>query len=173
MISTCFSTGTYPDLWKVEYVTPVPKVFPPEKLKDLRKISGLLNFSKITDKVVAELLASDMSSKRDNSQFGNQKNVSIQHYLIKLLHRILEGVDRNSQREAFCVIMSMVDWAQAFDRQSHKLGVESFIENGVWPTLIPVLISFFENRKMKVKWKGFTSSSRTLIGVDPRAVHLA
>ena len=63
LISTCFSTGIYPDLWKVEYVTPVPKVFPPEKLKDLRKISGLLNFSKITDKVVAELLASDMSSE--------------------------------------------------------------------------------------------------------------
>ena len=117
---------------------------------------------------MAEFLASDMSSKRDNSQFGNQKNVSIQHYLIKLLHRILEGVDRNSQREAFCVIMSMVDWAQAFDRQSHKLGVESFIENGVRPALIPVLISFFENRKMKVKWKGFTSSSRNLNGGGPQ-----
>ena len=64
--------------------------------------------------------------------------------------------------------MSMVDWAQAFDRQSHKLGVESFIENGVRPALIPVLISFFENRKMKVKWKGFTSSSRNLNGGGPQ-----
>ena len=48
--------GLYPNLWKVEYVTPVPKIYPPEKLKDLRKISGLLNFSKIADKFIAELL---------------------------------------------------------------------------------------------------------------------
>ena len=44
LINSCMSTGTYPNLWKVETVTPVPKIFPPEQLKDLRKISGLINF---------------------------------------------------------------------------------------------------------------------------------
>ena len=79
LINSCMSTGIYPNLWKVETVTPVPKVFPPEQLKDLRKISGLLNFSKITDKAISELLAEDMEMKRDKSQYGNQKNLSTQH----------------------------------------------------------------------------------------------
>ena len=168
MVNSCLSGGIYPNLWKVENVTPVPKVFPPEKLKDLRKISGLLNFSKITDKVIADLLAEDMFEKRDKSQYGNQKNLSIQHYLIKMLHKILTSLDRNSQREAFCAILHMVDWSQAFDRQSHKLGVQSFIDNGVRPALIPVLVNFFQNRKMKVKWKGYTSSVRNLNGGGPQ-----
>ena len=162
------ATGIYPNLWKIENVTPVPKVFPPEKLKDLRKISGLLNFSKITDKAIAELLADDMSKKRDKSQYGNQKNLSTQHYLVKMLNKILNCVDKNSKREAVCVILHMVDWSQAFDRQSHKLGVKSFIENGARPALIPILVNFFQGRKMRVKWKGYFSSFRNLNGGGPQ-----
>ena len=168
IINSCLITGIYPNLWKSESVTPAPKVFPPEKLKDLRKISGLLNFSKITDKIIGELLIEDMGPSRDNAQYGNEKNVSAQHYLIKMLHRILTAVDTNSQSEAYAVIVQMIDWSQAFDRQSHKLGIESFIQNGVRPSLIPILISFFQNRKMKVKWNGQVSSERNLNGGGPQ-----
>ena len=52
IISFCLKEGIYPEIWKIESVTPVPKVFPPEKLEDLRKISGLLNCSKIADKII-------------------------------------------------------------------------------------------------------------------------
>ena len=63
-------------------------------------------------------------------------------------------VDRNSKTEAIAVIVQMIDWSQAFDRQSHKLGIESFIKNGVRPSLIPLLISYFQNRKIIVKFHG-------------------
>ena len=156
--------GVYPNLWKLESVTPAPKIFPPEKLKDLRKISGLLNFSKIADKIIGEFLIEDMSATRDPAQYGNERKISAQHYLIKLLHRIYTAVDTNSQSEAIAVILNMVDWSQAFDRQSHKLGVQAFIKSGVRPSIIPVLISFFENRKMRVKWNGAMSSVHSLNG---------
>ena len=65
----------------------MPKIYPPEKIADLRKISGLLNFSKIADKVIAELLTKDLSEKRDKAQYGNQKKISTQHYLIKMLKK--------------------------------------------------------------------------------------
>ena len=160
--------GVYPNLWKVESVTPAPKVFPPEKLKDLRKISGLLNFSKITDKIIGDFLMKDMAKTRDPAQYGNEKKISAQHYLIKMLNRVLTAVDRNSQNEAIAVILNMIDWSQAFDRQSHKLGVQSFINNGVRPGLIPIMISFFQNRQMKVKWNGKISSARRLNGGGPQ-----
>ena len=132
-------------------MTPVPKVHPPEQLTDLRKISGLLNFSKITDKVLAEYIAEDMVLKRDKSQYGNQKNISAQHYLINMLHKILKSLDGNSDKKSMAVILQMIDWSQAFDRLDHTLGIQSFIENGVRPSLIPILISFFQNREMKVR----------------------
>ena len=168
IINFCIKNGVYPDLWKVEIVTPVPKIHPPEKLEDLRKISGLPISSKVADKIIGELVIQDMEPTRDPSQYGNEKKVSAQHYLIKMLNRILTAVDRNSQKEAFAVIVTMVDWSQAFDRQSHKLGIQSFIDNGVRSSLIPILISFFQNRNMKVKWNKTMSSTHTLNGGGPQ-----
>ena len=108
-----------------------------------------------------------MAKTRDKSEYGNEKKVSANHYLVKMLNRILTAVDRNSQTEAFAVILNMIDWSQAFDRQSHQLGIKSFIKNGVRPALIPIMISFFQDRKMKVKWNGKTSSERMLNGGGP------
>ena len=152
----------------MEFVTPVPKVFPPEKIKDLRKISGLMNFSKITDKVIAEYISEDMKDSRDRAQYGNQKKLSVQHYLVKMLDKILTSLDENSVKKSVAVILGMIDWSQAFDRQSHKLGIQSFIDNGVRPSLIPILINFFQDREMKVKWKGLLSKSRALPGGGPQ-----
>ena len=156
--------GIYPTIWKQEIVTPVPKVFPPENLKDPRKISGLLNCSKIAEKAIGELMVKDMKPTRDLSQFGNEKKLSIQHYLIQMLHTILKALD---QKET-AVILQLIDWSQAFDRQNHNLGIKSFIENGVRPQLIPVLVSYFQHRNMTVKWKGQVSSPHELNGGGPQ-----
>ena len=85
-----------------------------------------------------------------------------------MIHKILLSVDTNSQEEAYAVIVQMIDWSQAFDRQCHKLGVQSFIDNGVRPSLIPILINFFQNRRMTVKWNGQRSSTRPLNGGGPQ-----
>ena len=109
-----------------------------------------------------------MVQKRDKSQYGNQKNLSVQHYLINMLHKILKTLDEKSDKKSMAVILQMIDWSQAFDRLDHTLGIQSFIENGVRPSLIPILISFFQNREMKVKCKGLLSSPRALPGGGPQ-----
>ena len=168
IINASLQQGIYPNIWKKEVVSPVPKVFPPEKLQHLRKIAGLFNFSKIMDKILSELLVKDMSLSRDKSQYGNEVGLSVQHYLIKMLHQILLALDTNSQSESFAVIMNMIDWSQAFDRLDHKMGVQSFIDNGVRPSLIPTLLNFFQDRSMVVKWKSKFSSPRPLPGGGPQ-----
>ena len=160
--------GEYPEIYKIEIVTPAPKVYPPQTTKDLRKISGTPNFSKIFEKFLADVMIEDMADSRDPSQYGNCKGVGTQHYLIKMLNRILTILDRNNQQEAYAVIVQLVDWAQAFDRQCPKLGIQSFIKNGVRKSVIPVLVSYFKNRKMRVKWKSHLSSSRDLPGGGPQ-----
>ena len=168
IINGCLKEGLYPNIWKMEIISPVPKVHPPVKLDHLRKISGLMNFSKVTDKILTEHLVADMDPTSDKSQYGNVEGVSVQHYLIKMLHQILLNLGKNNVSESFAVIMGMIDWSQAFDRQSHKLGIQSFIDNGVRPSLIPILLSFFQNRSMKVKWNKKLSSSRGLPGGGPQ-----
>ena len=168
IINSSLQQGKYPNIWKNEIVTPAAKVFPPEKLKDLRKISGLLNFSKIMDNILSEFLIKDMADSRDKSQYGNEKGLSVQHYLVKMLHKILVTLDINSLSKSFAVILNMIDWSQAFDRLSHRLGVQSFIDNGVRASLIPTLLNFFQDRSMIVKWKGKFSSPRPMPGGGPQ-----
>ena len=74
------SRGVYPNCWKLEMVTPAAKKYPPSTIEDLRKISGLINFSKLAEKMLEDFLISDMSAKRDSAQYGNEKGVSINHY---------------------------------------------------------------------------------------------
>ena len=51
-----------------------------------------------------------MEEKLDKAQFGNQKGMSIQHYLIKMIHRILTALDNNSKGEIFAVVANLIDW---------------------------------------------------------------
>ena len=61
-----------------------------------------------------------------------------------------------------------MDWQQVFPRQCPKLGIEAFIRNGVRPALIPLLINYFQGRKMRVKWHGVLAFERELEGSGPQ-----
>ena len=160
--------GVWPDIWKWEYVTPAPKVYPPNTTDDLRKISGTKNLSKIFEALMSDYMIEDMLPSMDPSQYGNVKGLSIQHYLVKMVDRILTILDSNNEVEKYAVLAKMVDWSKAFDRQDPKLGIQSFIKNGVRASIIPLLISFFQDRKMIVKWHGLTSTKRDLPGGGPQ-----
>ena len=153
-------------------VTPVPKVKSPQSVDDLRKICGLLNLSKILEKVVCKYLIDDMKQKLDRSQYANQKGLSINHYLVKLVDRVLCALDGSTNGDTHAVIASFIDWSKAYDRQDPTLAVLSFQKNGVRPCLIPLLMSFFENRTMRVKWHSVISSTKKLPGGGPQGSSL-
>ena len=86
-------------------------------------------------------------------QLQNEKGLSV-----NLIHKILSGVDTNDKKNRPAAILTMIDYAQAFERQSHKLGMESLIKNGVRRSLIPILI------RLLVKWKNVFSKSIEVLG---------
>ena len=172
ILNTSIQSGQWPKLYKTEAITPVPKQYPPETCDMLRPISILYSFNKIMESLIGEMIVSDMKATFDVSQFGNQKKTSIQHYLIRMLHRVLTSLDRNSRGEINAVLLMCIDWRQAFSRQCHFLGIQSFITNGVRPSLIPVLIGYFEDRQMFVRWHGKQSQPRKLPGSGPMGATL-
>ena len=99
--------------------------------------------SKIAEHIIAEYIIGDMKANLDTSQYANQAGVSAQHYLVKMVDKILKETDKNSRGEAVAILLTMVDWKEAFDRQCSKLGVESFQKCGVRPSFIPVLTNYF------------------------------
>ena len=50
IINSCIEKGEWPDVWKIEAVTQIPKVHPAISVEDLRNISGLANLKKVTEK---------------------------------------------------------------------------------------------------------------------------
>ena len=50
--------GEYPEIYKFEISTPVPKAYPTQKVSQLRNITGLFNFDKVMEKLLAELMIS-------------------------------------------------------------------------------------------------------------------
>ena len=131
-----------------------------------------MNISKIFESHIAEAVIDDMMPTSDPSQYGNQAGLSTQHYLINMINRILTCLDKPDGNQVNAVLAELVDWNQAFDRQCPKLGVNSFIENGVRKSLIPVLVNYFQNRRMTVKWHGKYSTVRTLPGGGPQGCYL-
>merc|ERR1712079_971427 len=83
----------------------------------------------------------------------------------KLLDRILSALDEGSSKgDSTAVLIHLVDLSKAFSRQDNTLTIKSFQRNGVRDCLIPILTSFFENRRMVVKWRGLMSGMETLPG---------
>ena len=164
LINSCILKGVCPNILKREIVTPIPKVYPPLKMDDLRNISGLPTLNKIAEKCIAELMLKDMKAKLDVSQYSNQKGIGIQHYLVNMIDRILLALEDSANGDAKAVDATLVDWKQAFPRQCPKLGLEAFVKMGIRPSLIPVLLNYFQNRVMQVKWKGEYSTVRELNG---------
>ena len=166
LINSSLMQQIYPSLWKEELVTPVPKILYPKVFKDLRKISSTSDFSKVFEGYLKDWIMEDISPNIDIGQYGGQKGIGTEHLIVCLVDRILKLLDSNTERSA--VIAACVDWQAAFDRQDPTIAINKFIALGVRPSLIPVLVSYLSNRKMKVKFNGEVSSEHGLNGGGPQ-----
>ena len=96
-------------------------------------ISSLLTFNKIAEKLIDQLIIADMTKNLDSVQYANQKSLSWNHYLVKMINMILTDVNSRPKDETSRVIATFYDWKDAFPRQCPKLGIEAFIRCGVRP----------------------------------------
>ena len=105
----------------------------------------------------------------DPAQYGNQHGLSIQHYLINMIHKILSDTDTKG---VTAVLATFVDWKDAFPNLCPTLGIQAFLDCGVRPSLIPVLINYFQGQTAIVKWHGKVSKSRKVPGAGPQGAYI-
>ena len=129
----------YPTDWKLEWVTPVPKITNPKQISDLRKILGTSDYSKCFEGFLKDWIMEDVSNNIDIGQIVGQGGIGTEHLIVCLLYRILQLLDRFPDKSA--VIMTCLDWAAAFDRQDPTITIKKFIQLGVRPSLIPLIAS--------------------------------
>ena len=166
IINTCLKQGTFPEFWRREWVTPVPKISEPKELKDVRKIASTSDFSKIFEKFIISWVMEDMGNKLGLQQFAGKKGTGTEHMIVALIDRIKFLLDKYPDHSA--IIASGIDWSQAFDRVDPTLATIKLIKLGIRSSLIPILIDFITERKMTVKFNQAESKLYTLIGGGPQ-----
>ena len=169
ILNNTFQSATWPEQWKMEYVTPIGKIPMPETEDDLRPIS-LTNFSsKVAEHFIVEWLLKYIGDKIDIRQFGGSKGNSITHYIIELINFILSNQEQTSPTAILAV---MVDFSKAFNRQDHGILITKLSDMGVPGWLLKLVIAFLTKRKMVVRYKGAVSSPRELPGGGPQGTLL-
>ena len=164
--NSCLKQGIFPDIWKKELVTPVPKKEHLKEIKDVRKITSLSDFGKIFEGFLKTWILEDISEQESFSQFGGKKGIGTEHLLVCMIDRILKMLDTREGRAL--MIRSQYDWAGAFDRQDPTKTVKKFILMGIRPALIPVLIDFMSRRSMRLKFNGKEAGPWDLVGGSPQ-----
>ena len=139
-------SGFYPRQWVTEFVTPIPKVTPPENEDDLRNISLTADLSKDYENFLADWLMPYIQKRIDPGQFGGLRGHSISHYLITLYNFILSHTDSSSIPRA--VMVALIDFSKAFNRINHAKVIVRLSDWGVPGWLIRTLISYLTGRSM-------------------------
>ena len=135
----------------------------------MRPISLTAFFSKVLEQFVVMWLLLFIGHLIDFHQYGGMKGNSVSHYLIEFINFILYNQD---SQEPTAVLACMIDFSKAFNRQNHNLLIIKLSDMGVPSWLLKLVISFLENRTMTVRYKGETSSTRSLPGGGPQGTLL-
>ena len=100
------------------------------------------------------------------AQYGNQAETGTDQMIVAMLDKILAMLDESDGHAA--IIAALIDWKAAFDRQDPTLAIQKFYQMGVRSSLIPILVSYLQDRKMTVKFQGANSSVYNLPGGGPQ-----
>ena len=105
-----YNSLEWPDLWKLETVSVIPKTSAPSELGQLRNLSCTPLFSKLLESFVLDALKRE--TKLSAEQYGGQKGTSTDHFLIGTWQNILETLE--DQRAAASLLS--IDFEKAFNR---------------------------------------------------------
>ena len=119
---------------------------------------------------VVSWLLNFIGHKIDFRQYGGLKGNSITHYIIEFVNFILSCQDSSEQT---AVLACMVDFSKAFNRQNHNNLITKLSDLGVPSWLLKIVMAFLRNRKMQVRYKGKTSTTKLMPGGGPQGTLLA
>ena len=154
--------GSWPKLWKVESVTPIPKKTIPESLNDVRNISCTQLFSKAYESFVLDWLLQEVQLR--TNQYGGVKGSGSEHFLVELWQQVLENLE--DPRAAS--LLTSIDYSKAFNRLNYAACLRSLKAKGASTESLRIIASFLTDRKMTVKVGNSFSTPRNVDSGAPQ-----
>jgi len=118
IINFSLTTCTFPKLWKIANVIPVPKKKEPSVLEDFRPISLLPLFSKVFERFLASQIIKHLETHKllTENQSGFRAKHSCATAMLKIIDDIRERYDKGE-----ITIRVLLDFSKAFDSIDFKL----------------------------------------------------
>lgn len=112
LVNLSITSSTFPDLWKVSLIKPIPKKPNITSIKDLRPISILPCLSKILEKIVCYQMIKYLEAEGilPQVQSGFRKKHSTATALLDVVDNILAAQDRGMG-----TVLVLLDFSRAFD----------------------------------------------------------
>ena len=160
--NTITLTQQWPDLWKIEYVTPIPKKTMPRTPGDLRNISCTQLFSKVYESFVLEWLGQQVKLRLN--QYGGVKGSGTEHFLVNLWQEVLENIEDPRAGS----LLTSTDFAKAFNRLDFAHVIKCLRVKGADLNLVRIVASFLSGRVMRVMVGSDLSDPRPVLGGVPQ-----
>ncbi|KAG7301202.1 hypothetical protein JYU34_014077 [Plutella xylostella] len=159
IINQSILTSTFPELWKIAVINPIPKITNPIDYKDLRPISLLSTLSKILEKAVSNQLTFFLETNKilPSLQSGFRKGRSTSTALIDVVDNMLA-----KQEKGMATLLTLLDFSRAFDTVNVSLLLAKLSYYGCDSKVVKWFYSYLDQRTQIVKLRksdGTTSLS--------------
>lgn len=166
VFNAAYREQCWPEVWKTERVSCIPKTKNPSSLTELRYISCTPVLSKIMEYFVLDKLRGEVLTK--TNQFGGIPGLGTNHYLIEAWDKMLESLD---DYDAACALIS-IDFAKAFNTMGHQTFLHQLELHGASTNSYNLVQAFLTGRKMEFKVNESFSAKRLLKGGSPQGTLL-
>ena len=156
------TSGEWPEHWKEGSAVPLKKVPAPTDESETRLIEITNYLSLQMEKIVLKWLYVYISDKLDRDQFGGAKGHSVAHYLIEVMNFVLYNQDLS---EPVSTILTAVDIHKGFNKIEHLKIIRILGEEMKVPGwLLKIVSSYLSSRKLTIRYRRETSTSRPMPG---------
>lgn len=160
LINRIFTTGTYPDIFKIGLTVPLNKTGDKTNMADYRPITMLTTFNKVIEKILVKRLQAysfDHTKIIYSHQFGFRPKCNTEIAAIELTQYIQNSIDNKKK-----VSVVSMDLRKAFDTVDVNKLLERLFCYGIRGTTHKLIKSYLFNRLQQVKIGNHISSSRPI-----------
>ncbi|KAF2890298.1 hypothetical protein ILUMI_15875, partial [Ignelater luminosus] len=153
LINTSMELGQFPSRLK----TAVFKIREAKDIKNYRPISLLSIFSKVIEKIVANRIIAFLQKFCLISDFQHEDNYSTETAVVELVQSVNESLDRN--KHVFGIFFDLTSAFDTIDISFLEIKLEKL---GIREKVLEWIISWMENRQMRVKINEVISEEKTI-----------
>ena len=169
LLNTIFSSGSYPQMWKLSHITPIHKSGNKSDKSNYRPISILPTLSKITEAVIhsrllRHLLSNNIITKQQAAYLPAD---STAQQLLSMIHLIKTSMASNNIAQGV-----FLDVSAAFDAVWHKGLIAKLEQINISGTALKLFSTYLSNRHAVTVIDGHKSTELPLLAGVPQGSRL-